>query len=372
MTRIPLVDLGWQHRQVADAIESGWREVVDGSAYVQGPVTAAFEAEFAAFCGVRYCVGVANGTDALELSLRSAGIGPGDRVVVPANTFVATAEAVVRAGASPVFVDCDAEDHLIDVDQARVAMADAQAVIPVHLYGQVAPMERLMQAAEAAGCLVIEDAAQAQGATRHGRGIGGWGLLTATSFYPGKNLGAYGDAGAVLTNDEERADTVRRLANHGVGSKNTARSLGFNSRLDSMQAVVLRAKLVELDRWNRLRREAADCYRDLLRDDVRVKLPTVQPGNLHVWHLYVVEVPARDVVLGQLRAVGIEAAIHYPVPVHLEAPFSTSHPDEQRLPVAESSASRLLSLPVYPGITTEQQVRVVTELRRALDSAVPE
>jgi dTDP-4-amino-4,6-dideoxygalactose transaminase len=369
VSRIPLVDLQWQQAEVEAEVTAGWAEVLATNAFIQGPAAHAFEDEFARFCGVAHCVGLANGTDALELSLRAAGVGTGDRVVVPANTFVATAEAVVRTGAQPVLVDCDPVHSLCDVDQTIDAMRSARAVVPVHLYGQLAPIEQIIDAARSTGCAVIEDAAQSQGASRDGRSMGAWGDLAATSFYPGKNLGAYGDAGAVVTDDARLADHVRKLGNHGSGAKYVHDTLGFNSRLDGLQAVVLRAKLRRLHAWNELRREAAARYQSLLADVDGVMLPSELEGNTHVWHLFVIRVPHRDQVITRLHDAGVEAGVHYPTPVHLHPPFASLANGAGSFPVAERTAGEILSLPIYPGITADQQERVASELARAVSAA---
>lgn len=369
VSRIPLVDLHWQQTEVEAEVADGWAEVLSANAFIQGPAARAFEDEFAQFCGVEHCVGMANGTDALELALRAAGVGTDDRVVVPANTFVATVEAVVRTGAAPVLVDCDAVHYLCDVEQTMDALRSARAVVPVHLYGQLAPVEQIVDAARTAGCAVIEDAAQSQGASRHGRSMGAWGDLAATSFYPGKNLGAYGDAGAVVTDDARLAEGVRKLGNHGSGAKYVHDTLGFNSRLDGLQAVVLRAKLRRLHAWNELRREAATRYHSLLADLEDVTLPTELEGNTHVWHLFVIRVPRRDAVLARLQGAGIEAAVHYPTPVHLHPPYASLGNGRGSFPVAERAADEILSLPIYPGITDDQQEHVASELARALSSS---
>lgn len=363
MNRIPLVDLHWQHAQVETEVAAGWADVLATNAFIQGPAAHAFEEEFARLCGVGHCVGLANGTDALELALRAVGVGTDDRVVVPANTFVATVEAVARIGAMPVLVDCDPVHYLCDVDQTVDAVRSARAVVPVHLYGQLAPMDEIVDAARSAGCAVIEDAAQSQGACRAGRAMGAWGDLAATSFYPGKNLGAYGDAGAVVTDDAGLADLVRKLGNHGSGVRYRHDTLGFNSRLDGLQAVVLRAKLRRLQAWNELRRAAAARYHSLLVDLEGVTLPAEREGNTHVWHLFVIRVPHRDEVLTRLQDAGIEASVHYPTPVHLHPPFASLGGS---FPVAERTAGEILSLPIYPGITADQQERVASELARAL------
>jgi len=274
---IPLVDLHAAHAEVAEDVARGFGRVLADGAFIGGDEVRAFEREYAQFCGVPHCVGVANGTDALELALRAAGVGPDTEVVLPANTFVATAEAVVRAGARPVLVDCDPSTYLMDVDAALAAVTPSTAaIVPVHLYGQMAQVERLA----GAGIPVVEDAAQCHGASRHGVTAGAAGTA-ATSFYPGKNLGAYGDAGAVVTATTNTATRIRALANHGGLTKNTHDVIGFNSRLDALQAVVLRAKLGRLADWNAARREAAARYDELLAP-LDVVRPATLAGNEHV------------------------------------------------------------------------------------------
>lgn len=367
MSTIGLVDLAAQHAEIAGEVAAGWARVLERTAFVGGAPVAAFESEFAAFSGVPYCVGVGNGTDAIELALRAAGIGAGDECILPANTFIATAEAVARAGATPVLVDCDPHTYLIDVDATAAAVTDrTRAIIGVHLYGQLAPVERLAPIAAAAGAVLVEDAAQAQGARRHGVGPAAVGQIAATSFYPGKNLGAYGDGGAVLTRDPALAESVRLLGGHGSPSKYEHTRLGFNSRLDTLQAVVLSAKLRRLAGWNQARRDAAARYDALLAPVDPVVLPQTLAGNEHVWHLYVVRVPDRDLVLKQLNDRGIGAGIHYPTPIHLTPAFAALGHREGAFPVAERAAGEILSLPLYPHITAEQQQRVVDTLVEAL------
>jgi len=364
---IPLVDLKAQYRTIAPEIAAGITRVLDDASFVLGCEVGEFEEAYARFAGVRHCVGVANGTDALELALRALGIGRGDEVIVPANSFIASALAVVRAGATPVLVDCDPVHQLID--PARVAErlgARTRAVMPVHLFGQVAPMERLAEALAGRDVAIVEDAAQAQGAKRLGRPAGDFGAIAGTSFYPGKNLGAYGDAGAVLTGDDDLAQRVRALRNYGSEVKNHHPVVGFNSRLDSMQAVILSAKLPHLADWNAARRRAAERYRALLCDMAEVELPGVLEGNEHVWHLYVVRVPGRDAVLQALRDLGIGAGIHYPVPMHLQGAFASLGHKRGDFPVAERAADEILSLPLFPEITPDQQERVAAALRQAL------
>jgi dTDP-4-amino-4,6-dideoxygalactose transaminase len=367
--RVPLVDLGWQRDLVADEVEAGFADVLARTAFVGGPAVAAFERAFADYCGAASCVGVANGTDALELALRAHGVEPGAECVLPANTFVATAEAVVRAGAVPVPVDIDPATFLIDAPAAVDAMSErTAAVIPVHLYGRMVDVTPLRAAADRHDALLLEDAAQAHGARLGGRRAPIGGDIAATSFYPGKNLGAYGDAGAVLTDRPELAERVRLLRAHGERRRYAHELIGCNSRLDSLQAVVLSAKLRRLDEWNGLRRAAALRYDELLECVAGVVAPHHPPADQHVWHLYVVRVPRteRDRVLAGLRAAGIEAAIHYPVPVHLSPAFAHLGLEAGAFPHAERAASEILTLPLFPGITPAQQERVVAALAELL------
>jgi dTDP-4-amino-4,6-dideoxygalactose transaminase len=364
---VPLVDLGIQRDRVAGEVAEGFARVLAATAFIQGPDVAAFEEEFAAYTGRLACVGLGNGTDALEFALRAAGVGVGDGVAVPANTFVASAEAVLRIGAVPVLVDVDDEHLLMDPDALEAVAGRCRAVLPVHLFGQMAPMARIRAIADRHGLVVVEDAAQAQGATHQGVPIGGWGTAAGTSFYPGKNLGAYGDAGAAVTDDPEVARRMRMLANHGSEVKYQHPVLGFNSRLDTLQAVVLRAKLRRLDAWNDERRAAADRYAALLSDVRQVRLPGTADGNEHVWHLYVVRVADRDAVLATLNAAGIGAGIHYPVPVHATGAFADSGYGPGDFPVTERAAAEILSLPLFPGITAAQQERVVEVLTAAVE-----
>ncbi|MEX5631252.1 DegT/DnrJ/EryC1/StrS family aminotransferase [Parafrankia sp. FMc2] len=371
---IPFVDLAAAHRGVEDEVAAGFAQVLATTSFIGGAPVAEFEREFAAFSGRRHCVGVGNGTDAIELALRALGIGrqAGDEVILPANSFIATAEAVARAGARPVLVDVDETYQLLDPDEvAQAVTSRTRAVIPVHLFGQFAPLERIRAAVAGREIAIVEDAAQAQGATRNGDGIGAAGPA-ATSFYPGKNLGAYGDAGAVLTDDAELATTVRAISCHGSLTKYEHTHLGVNSRLDTLQAVVLRAKLARLAAANEARRAAANRYDTYLAEAEKtlgldLGRPQAAPGNVHVWHLYVVRVPERDRVLARLHAAGIGAGIHYPQPIHRTVPFAGHAP--RPCPVTDLLAGEILSLPIFPEITDAQQRRVVETLTKAvLDS----
>ncbi|MEA2509594.1 MAG: hypothetical protein QOG21_1676 [Actinomycetota bacterium] len=359
---VPLVDLAYQHRAIAEDLAAEWQQIIETTSFIGGPTVARFEEAFAEFCGIRYCIGVANGTDAIELCLRAADVGPGDEVILPTNSFVATAFAVVRAGARPVLVDVDERTLLIDpIGVRQAANGETRAVIPVHLFGQLAPVE-LVEAEVGSEVTMIEDAAQAQGATRFGRSAGSFGVAAAMSFYPSKNLGAYGDAGAVLTRSKEFAESLRALRNYGGEDKNVHPLMGFNSRLDPVQAAVLLMKLGHLAEWNEERRQAARLYDRLLEPypDV-VRVPELS-NNHHVWYVYVVRVQNRDEVLRRLNEAGIGAAVHYPTPIHLQQAFRSLGYGEGDFPVAETAAKEILSLPLSPGISEEQQQRVVTEL----------
>ncbi|WP_166136645.1 DegT/DnrJ/EryC1/StrS family aminotransferase [Nocardioides ochotonae] len=363
--RVPLLDLALQNARIRDDARRAMDRVCDSGAFVLGPQVARFEDAYAAFCGVEHAVGVGNGTDALHLALRAAGVGPGDEVVVPANTFVATAEAVVLAGAELVLVDCD-EDLLIDVDAVAARVGPRTRVVAgVDLYGQVAPFERLREVV-GPGVVLLEDAAQSQGATRWGRPAGACADLAATSFYPGKNLGAFGDAGAVTTDDPLIARRLRQLRNHGGEARYEHDLVGTNSRMDSLQAAVLEVKLEHLKEWNAERDAAAARYATLLADLPGVRLPRALPGNEHVWHLYVVRVAQRDAVQRRLAEHGIDTGIHYPTPVHLLPAFAGLGLGAGSFPVAERAATEILSLPMFPGITAAQQQRVAEELVAAV------
>jgi dTDP-4-amino-4,6-dideoxygalactose transaminase len=362
---VPLVDLAWQHREIQDEVLAGWSDVLARTSFILGPQVEEFESAFAGFSGVDHCIGVGSGTDALELALRALDIGPGDEVVIPANTFIATALAVTRAGATPVLADSDPRSYLIDLTGIeRAVTPKTKAVIPVHLYGQMAPADEIRSAFP--NLYVIEDGAQSQGARAGGQRSGSVGHLAATSFYPGKNIGAYGDAGAVMTSDQGLASRVTKLRNWGSNVKYHHSEKGFNSRLDTIQAVVLLAKLARLESWNTLRSEAAAIYEDMLRDVGAVELPEVASGNEHVWHLYVIQVDERDQILSELNARGIGAGIHYPVPIHLQGAYAELGHGPGSFPNAERLALRALSLPMFPGISVEDQMFVTTTLESAL------
>jgi dTDP-4-amino-4,6-dideoxygalactose transaminase len=368
---IPLVDLQAQYRLLQPEIDAALRSMVQRADFILGTEVAAFEQAFAHFIGTRHCVGVASGTDALFLSLRALGIGPGDKVLVPANTFVATAVAVSQAGAVSILRDIDPDSYTLDVEQARRSLpAGVKAIIPVHLYGQPANMEAILDLAREKGLCVIEDAAQAHGA-RHRQGpCGTFGRAAAFSFYPAKNLGAYGDGGAVCTNDDALAEQVRLLRNWGSTTKYIHKIRGINSRLDTLQAAVLLVKLRHLAEWNQRRRQVADWYRQELEPlSGLVKLPTVAPWtDEHVYHLFVIRLlgGSRDDVCRRLLAAGIGVGIHYPIPIHLQEAYADLGQGPGSFPATEAAARSILSLPLYPELTYEQVQLVTAAIRQAL------
>jgi dTDP-4-amino-4,6-dideoxygalactose transaminase len=368
---IPLVDLQAQYASIQAEIDDAIRRVVESAQFIMGPDVAAFEEEFAAWSGVPHCVGVGSGTAALELTLRVLGVGEGDEVVTAAHTFIATAEAISAVGAKPVFVDIDPLTYDLSPEAFAAAITPAtRAVIPVHLYGQPADMSRITSIAATHGIAIIEDAAQAHGATWCGREVGNWGDAACFSFYPGKNLGAYGDAGAVLTRRLEVAAQVRSLRNHGRTSKYLHDQVGYGHRIDTLQAAVLRAKLPFLAQWTEARRRLAARYDELLTNS-GVTLPHVAPEANPVWHLYVIRVPERDRLLKELEAKGIGAGVHYPVPLHLQPAYAHLGYGAGALPVTEAVAATCLSLPLYPEMSDAQQDQVVEAVRHFMEARDP-
>ena len=370
MTTVPFTNLSAMAAEVWPSIETSYLACVHRANYIGGVHVADFEREWAAYCGVEHAVGVANGTDALELTLAALGIGQGDEVIVPANTFIATAAAVVRAGAAPRFADVSDETLLMTPATLRAAITPrTRAVMVVHLYGQVSDMDELLAVAREAGILVIEDAAQSHGAEWAGRRAGSFGVAACFSFYPGKNLGAFGDGGAVVTADSNLADRVRTLANHGRshGSAHYEHEfIGRNSRLDALIAIGLQGKLARLDAWTDRRIELAARYRGLLAG-TNVRPVGVAPLARHAYHLFIVRVPERDRVRAELESRGIQTGIHYPVPCHLQPPLARFA--VERLPVAEQAAGEILSLPIFPHMTDDQVDVVCDELAGALAAA---
>jgi dTDP-4-amino-4,6-dideoxygalactose transaminase len=363
---IPLVDLGAQYAAIKEEIDEAVARVLRSSRFVLGPEVAAFEEEFAAYCGVAHAVGVSSGSSALWLGLRAAGIGPGDEVITTPLTFAATAEAILQVGATIRFADVDPGTGNIDPRRIQEALTPrTRAIVPVHLYGQPAEMDAICQLAAKREIAVLEDAAQAHGARYDGAPVGGIGRVGSFSFFPSKNLGAYGDGGMVVTNDASLADTVRLLRNHGKRAKHDHVVPGFGERLDELQAAVLRVKLRHLDDWNGARRRHAASYDAALRG-TQLRLPSVHPKAQSAFHLYVVRVRERDRVRTQLEQCGVASGLHYPLPLHLQPAFRAAGYGPGDLPEAEAFAAECLSLPMYPELSPAQIDRITHALSDAI------
>lgn len=360
---LPLVDLRAQYAAIRAEVQAAIDAVLESMQLILGPNVHAFEAEFAAYCEASHAVGVGSGTEALALALRAAGIGPGDEVITVAHTFFADCEAIVQVGAQPVFVDVQPDTQTMDPASFAAAITSrTRAVIPVHLYGQPADMDEIVAIARRHGLFVLEDACQAHGARYRGQRVGTLGHAAAFSFYPGKNLGAYGDGGAVVTNDAQLAERVRRLRDHGAVRKYEHYDIGGTGRLDELQAAVLRVKLRYLDAWNARRAAAAAAYTAGLADTA-VTPPVVRDDRTHVFHLYAVQAPRRDALRAYLAEQGIATGMHYPIPCHLQPAAREWSAGPGSLPVTERLAARTLSLPLFPEITDAQIARVVAAVR---------
>jgi dTDP-4-amino-4,6-dideoxygalactose transaminase len=351
---VPFVDLPTQHRTLQHELSEAIQRVMERADFALGKEVAQFEEEFAAFCGTRYAVGVDSGLAALELGLRAMAIGPGDEVIVPAHTFVATAAAVTFAGARPVLVDVEPATYNLDVSQVEAAITPrTKGIIPVHLYGLPANMDAILQVADRHGLAVVEDACQAHGARYNGSRAGSLGHAAAFSFYPTKNLGACGDAGILVTDDAAVAEQVRAMRNCGQRAKYLHELPPFNHRMDTLQAAVLRVKLRYLDGWIEARRRNAALYNMLLAGS-DVVTPRETPGATHVYHLYVIRTPQREAMQVYLREQGIGTAIHYPIPIHLQPFYAGNGFRRGQFPVAEQVCDTILSLPMFPELTAEQ------------------
>lgn len=362
--KIPFLELKPGYLELKEEFDAAYHRVMDSGWVLLGKELEAFEEEFANYCGTKYCVGVANGLDALHLILRAWGIGPGDEVIVPSNTFIASWLAVSYAGATPVAVEPRMADYNLDPDRVEAAITPrTKAIMPVHLYGQPADMDPINAVANRFGLKVIEDNAQAQGARYQGRRTGGLGDAAATSFYPGKNLGAFGDGGGVTTNDPELADRVRTLRNYGSKVKYFYETKGINSRLDEMQAAFLRVKLRDLDEWNARRSALASRYLSMLPSSLI--LPSVPTWAEPVWHLFVVRHPQRDALQTHLSSSGIGTQIHYPVPPHLSQAYQSDETQMHlSLPLAESLSSTVLSLPIGPHVSLDAPEVIADAIRQ--------
>jgi len=366
MKPISFLDLGAVHHSIRDSLDQAYRRVMDSGCFITGSELDAFEKEFAGYCGVKHCIGVGNGLDALHLLLRAYGIGPGDEVIVPSNTFIATWLAVTQCGATPVPVEPDVNTHNIDPSLISAAITKrTRAIMPVHLYGMTADMDPINEIAQKHGLIVIEDAAQAQGARYKGRRAGSLGHAAGTSFYPGKNLGALGDGGAVLTSDDVIAEKVKQLRSYGSKVKYQHELLGYNSRLDEMQAAFLRVKLQKLTEWNEKRREIATQYSTLL-NAAEIVLPQIPDYAEPVWHLYVIRNKQRETLKAYLEKQGVSTVIHYPTPPHQQACYQDFK--KFPLPIAQMLANEVLSLPMSPALTGSD-VEIISEILNGFRSA---
>ena len=364
---VPVLDLAAQYRSIEKEIHSAIHRVLESQHFILGPEVKALEQEVAQYCGRRFGVGVASGTDALTLALCACGIGPGDQVIVPSFTFIATADCVSLLGATPVFADIDPETFCIDPLQvARKINRRTKAIVPVHLYGQAADMEPILKLARAHHLRVIEDTAQAIGARYNGKKAASMGDAGCLSFFPSKNLGGYGDGGMVVTDSEEMANHLRSLRAHGTTRKYFSVRQGWNSRLDELQAAILRVKLGHLDDWASARRERAATYARLLGQISSITLPGTLPGREHVFHQYTIRVPKRDAVLKTLTERGIGSTVYYPVPIHLQPIYDSLGYKQGDLPETERAASEVLSLPIYPELTDAQMESVAAALADAM------
>lgn len=361
---IPLVDLKAQYVALKDEIDEAIRLCIDEANFIKGEMVTEFEAAFSKFIGTNFCMGCGNGTDALEIILTSLKIGFGDEVLVPALTWISTAEAVNNVGAEPVFVDINPCNFTIDVTKIREKITTkTKAIIPVHLYGCPADMNEIQRIADEYGIYVIEDCAQAHGAEYSGKKVGSFGIASAFSFFPSKNLGAYGDGGAIITNDKSLAETIRKIANHGqLHAKHTHYIIGRNSRLDTIQAAILNVKLKHLDNWNEKRRRAADYYKSRLKERESIILPINEKNKLHVYHLYVIRSHQRVTLIKHLANEKISCGIHYPKPIPFIDAYNYKKHRLHDFPNATIISDEILSLPLYPEITERQLDRICNEV----------
>jgi len=362
MDRVPYLDLQAQYGSIRTEVLTALEDICESTRFAQGPASSDFEAKFAAYCGVDHCVSLNSGTSALHVALRCLNLGPGDEIVTVSMTFIATAWAISYVGATPVFVDVDPVRRTMDPVKLEAAITPrTKAIIPVHLYGMSAEMDRIMAIAERHGLPVIEDAAQAHGAKYRGKRVGQFGQIACFSFYPSKNLGAYGEGGALITNDTRIAQRARSLRDHGQSQRYLHDEIGYNYRMDSFQAAVLSIKLKHLDVWNAARIDRARYYTDLLKDS-SYRLPAHISDSECVWHCYVIEAPERDRVRSALQDVGIQSAVHYPVPIHLQKAYVHLGYRSGDLPVTEALCEHCLSLPIYPELSKEKISRVACVL----------
>ncbi len=370
MTTVPFVDLLTQYRAIEPEVKHAMDEVLSTGSYILGPQVEEFEGAFARFVGVEHAIGVSSGLDALRLALQVVGIGPGDEVIIPANTYIATALAISALGARPVLIDCNPATYNMDVALIEPAITPrTKAILPVHLTGQAVDMDPVLELAQRNKLHVIEDAAQAHGTLYNGRPCGSMGIMGCFSFYPGKNLGAYGDGGLVTTNDRELAERLKRLRNYGQIQKYEHTEQGLNARLDSLQAAVLSVKLPHLPGWNEARQRHADEYRRLLAEVRGLTFQQQASYSTHIYHLFMVETEARDSLQAHLSGAGIQSGIHYPKPIHLQPAYQSLGYQAGAFPETERLARRILSLPMFPELTNDQIARVSNAISAFFDSA---
>ena len=363
---VPFIDFTQQNSAIKSEVDEGWQAVIAKSAFIMGPQVKVFEEEFARYCGVKYALGVNSGTDALYLALSALDVGPGDEVILPTHTFIATALCVSYTGATVKLVDIESETYNIDPKGlAKAISSKTKAIIPVHLYGQMAHMDEIMTVADKHGIAVVEDACQAHGARYKGVRSGAFGKAGCFSFYPTKGLGGWGDGGAVITNDDKVKQGVEILRDYGRTDRYSHKVKGFNSRLDTMQAVVLSAKLKHLDKWNAMRQIAAEVYARELQG-IGVAIPKLATNRDHVYQTYAIRVKNREHVMDGLKAKGIPSLIHYPIPIHLQEAYADAGHKAGDFPVAEQVAAEILSLPLFPHMTEEQVCEVVSALKAVL------
>jgi dTDP-4-amino-4,6-dideoxygalactose transaminase len=369
--KVPFLDLRAQNEPLRPEINAAIQEVIDTSAFAGGPFVAKFEEDFAAFCRCDHAIGVGNGTDAIWLALLALGIGSGDEVITVPSTFLATAEAITYTGALPVFVDIDPKTYTMDPAAIEAAITPrTKAVIPVHLFGQMADMDPILEIAKRHGLAVVEDACQAHGAEYKGRRAGSMGDAGCFSFYPGKNLGAFGEAGAVVTNRGDIQHKLRVLRDHGQARKYYHSMIGWNCRMDGIQGAVLQIKLRHLEEGNKRRNSHAACYNQAFQDLEGIVTPSVAAGRTHVYHVYALRVPERDEVMAALANEGVGCGVHYPIPVHLQEAYASLGYGRGSCPVAEQCADEFLSLPMYPELTPSQRELVVESVKRLVLATV--
>ena len=360
---VSFIDLKAQYQTIKSEIDEAINRVLLNTSFILGPEVENFEKQFAEYCGAKFCVGVNSGTAALHLALLAAGIKEGDEVITVPNTFFATCEAISVVGAKPVFVDADSQTYLMDISKIEAVISPkTRAIIPVHLFGQTVDMDPLLALAKKHNFFVLEDACQSHGAKYRGKKAGSLGNAAAFSFYPGKNLGAYGEAGAVVTNDEDIAKKIKMLRDHGSPQKYIHDLIGFNMRMEGIQGAVLSVKLKYLDQWLEKRRRIASRYNELLKD-LPIKLPKIDDGNEHVFHLYVIATPKRNELSQFLKDNGVSCGIHYPIPIHLQKAYADFGWKKGDFPVCEKAADEILSLPMFAEMTDGQIAYVAGKIK---------